>query len=95
MTDAVIAAAVGSVAPTAAALLAYANARATRRQSQRDNLGGLAANVDGLGQSVQRLEAATCRIEASVSGLRERLAHVEGRIERGPHGSDGAARAAP
>lgn len=95
MTDAVIAAAVGSLAPTAASLLAYANARATRRQSQRDNLGGLAANLDALRRSVQRLEATSCRIAASVGGLRERVAHVEGHIERGPDGTSGSVRAAP
>lgn len=95
MSDAILAAVVGSLAPTLASLLAYANTRATRRQSQRDNLGGLAASVDGLRHSVQRLEATTCRIEASVSGLRERVAHVEGRIDRGPDGAAGSVRAAP
>jgi predicted nucleic acid-binding Zn-ribbon protein len=84
MTDALIAGAVGSLAPTAASLLAYANARATRRDNQRNNLGGLAASLEGLRESVQRLEATTGRIETSVGGLRERVAHVEGRLDGAP-----------
>lgn len=84
MTDAFIAAAVGSIAPTGASLLAYANARAARRDNQRNNLGGLAANMEGLRQAIQRLEASTGRIETSVGGLRERVAHVEGRLDGAP-----------
>ena len=88
MTDGVIAAAVGSIAPTGASLLAYASARAARRDSQRNNLGGLAANMESLHDAIKRLESITGRVESSVGGLRERVARVEGRLDgaRGVHG---------
>ncbi len=81
MTDGIVAAAVGSPAPTFASLLAYANARAARREGERNNLGGLSATVEALRQSLHVLEAVSGRIEASVGGLRERVARVEGRLD--------------
>lgn len=81
MSDGILAAAVGSLAPTLASLLAYANARAARREGERNDLGGLAATVDALRQSLHVLEAATGRIESAVGGLRERVARVEGRLD--------------
>lgn len=81
MNDAVLAAAVGSLAPTCAALLAYANVRAARRDNQRNNLAGVTATVESLHQSVQRMELTTGRIETAVGGLRERVARVEGRLD--------------
>lgn len=89
MTDGILAAAVGSIAPTGASLLAYASARAARRDSKRNNLGGLAASMECLHEAIKRLEASTCRVEASVGGLRERVARVEGRLDGAPRGARG------
>lgn len=81
MRDGIVAAAVASLAPTLASLLAYTNSRAARREGERNNLGDLAATVNALRQSLHVLEAATGRIEVSVGGLRERVARVEGRLD--------------
>lgn len=85
MSDLILAAAIGSVAPTGASLLAYASSRAARRDNRRNNLAGLTATVEGLQQSMQRTEATSERIEAAVAGLRERVAHVEGRLDGTAH----------
>jgi hypothetical protein len=74
-------------------LLAYANARAARRDNQRNNLGGLAANIASLREAIQRLEAVNGRIETSVAGLRERAAHVEGRLDGAPRAARASERA--
>ena len=83
MNAAIVAAAIGSVAPTGASLLAYATARSARRETERADLAGLASTVETLSQTVQRTEQATGRIETAVGGLRERVARVEGRLDPG------------
>ncbi|MHB1613720.1 MAG: hypothetical protein ACYCYA_05260 [Actinomycetes bacterium] len=79
MSDAITAAAVGSAAPTIAALLAYANARAARRQTEQASTASLAVTVEELDRAVQRTEAGIGRIEVGVGDLRERVARLEGR----------------
>lgn len=81
MSDAILAAAVGSAAPTFAALLAYANARVARRQTEQATTISLATTVEGLDQAVQRTEAGIGRIEVGVGELRERVARLEGRLD--------------
>ena len=92
MSDGTLAAAVGSLAPTLASPLTYANARAARREGERNNLGGLAATVEGLRRSLHVLEAATGRIESAVGGSRERVARVEGRLGGSGSPSSGTGR---
>lgn len=82
VSDAVLAATIGSTAPTLAALLAYVNARAARRTTEANDVTHLNAVVGELDRSVQRIEAATNRVETAVGGLRERLARVEGHLDR-------------
>jgi hypothetical protein len=84
LSDAVLAAAIGSLTPTGASLLAYVSARAARRESGRNNLTGLAATVETQRQAVQRIEAVTGRIESALTGVRERIAHLEGRLDGRP-----------
>ncbi|HVA59692.1 MAG TPA: hypothetical protein VNG13_04035 [Mycobacteriales bacterium] len=64
MSAAVLAAAVGATPPTLAALLAYTNARAARREGERTDLAGLAATVNLLGQAGWRMETAIGRVES-------------------------------
>jgi len=91
MSDAITAAAIGSAAPTLASLLAYANARAARRQTQRSGTAALGATVNGLLASSVRTEGAVGCVEAGVGELRERVARLEGRLD----GQPGALRRAP
>jgi hypothetical protein len=81
VSGAILAAAVGSAAPTFAALLAYANARVARRQTEQATTLSLATTVEGLDQAVQRTEAGIGRIEVGVGELRERVARLEGRMD--------------
>lgn len=82
MSDAITVATIGSIAPTGAALLAYINARAARRATEANDVTHLNAAVDELDRSVRRIEAATDRVETAVGGLRERIARVEGHLDR-------------
>lgn len=82
LSDAVLAAAIGSAAPTLAALLAYISARAARHISEANDVTQLNATFGELGRSVQRIEAAANRVETAVGGLRERISRVEGHLDR-------------
>jgi hypothetical protein len=80
MTEAVTAAAVAAGPPTLAALLAYANARAARREAKHGDTTALVGAVEALGASARRTEAGLSRVEGGVGELRERVARIEGAL---------------
>jgi len=92
MTSAALAAGVAAVPPTLAALLAFANARATRRLADAQAQAGIDRKIDALGQAAGRSEAALEHLAGAVGRLAEgqcqlieRVARIEGALG-GPRG---------
>jgi len=89
MSAGVLAAGVASVPPTLAALLAFVNARAARRQADTQARAGLAAKIDSLGGVAARTEAGLGQLTVAVGRLGEgqaqlgqRVARLEGAVSR-------------
>jgi chromosome segregation ATPase len=66
--------------PTVAALLAYLNARAVRRNGFAHQLAELTAASRRNEATLGRLERAISQLREQVSELRERVANIEGRL---------------
>lgn len=95
MSGAIVAAAIGSPAPTPASLLAYPNARAARRQATQQTRPGPIGTVEALAGTAPRTEADLGRVEAGVGEPAERMARLEGHLEAGLPDPAAPGRAAP
>lgn len=68
----------GSAPPTVVGLLTYVHARAARRQTEHEQAGRIGSRLDDLAGAVHRIETTLTTIAADVTGVRERLARMEG-----------------
>lgn len=89
MSAGTLAAGIASVPPTLAALLAFVNARAARRQAEGQARAGLATKIDSLGRAAARTEAGLSQLAGAVGKLGEgqaqlgqRVARLEGALSR-------------
>lgn len=80
MTETVVVATIAAAPPTAAAILAYASARTTRRELSRSSLVELTGHIAAVVERLERIEGIVDRTDTAIGDLRERVARIEGTL---------------